>query len=507
MTKSIQDCFAALVKYVTLHDTEDLIHSAFQSYFSRTNREIPSNLDDRTAFDQRLFQEFVADSTYFSASIEDIKENIEQYKWLFGILHSDDSRHRLVHILLAKLFIDPDHLKEAYTPYTSQYFLDEYFTFDRAEVLVDGGAYTGDTALEFINICSDFEKLYLFEPLPHAAREAKRAIGAICPEGTVEVFEKGLFNREAVLPFNCMEGEGDSRVDETGEEQIQCVRLDQTVGGPITFIKLDIEGMEGDAIEGAKNIIQRDNPQMAVCVYHKPGDFWQLPRLILHCCPDYTFELRQCMPHEFCDTILYCIPTGKGKRTRARRDKIDECRARRRMMMTPERTAFIDNLLSNKKDYLRICVDQNTALSAQNVQLARLSAQLQQNAKASEAQKQAYTGQIECLSKQLQQMEQLCQAQRREYEDHVQCTENEAKELRAQIASLHENVTDCENKLEAAYKLLRDTQERLRSADARNVELEHIINAIYASSNWRMTKPMRTMARVFHRAHGDTHCK
>lgn len=378
MSENIRERFLELVHYIKQHGEDELIQLGFTSYFDRTKRKFSSAMELEEAFDQRRFKEFVADSAYFTESIKDIKRNIKQYEWLFEALRSDDSKQRLLLVLLAKLFLDPDQLKAAYIPYISQYFLDEYFTFDKAEILVDGGAYIGDTAIEFINACPGLKKMYLFEPFSEAAKNARKTLEDICPRDRFAILEKGLSDSEGACPFDRMEGEGDSRFDEDGTEQIQTVTIDGAVDQAVTFIKLDIEGMESKALKGAKMTIKKYNPQMAICIYHKPGDFWRLPQMILSFCPDYTFEIRQCMPHEFCDTILYCIPTGVGKRLRQYREPMDVYMAEHRMMMTPERTAFTENLLENKREYLRICISQDNQLTDYAQQLEHLCVAVQE---------------------------------------------------------------------------------------------------------------------------------
>jgi hypothetical protein len=69
---------------------------------------------------------------------------------------------------------------------------------------------------------------------------------------------------------------------------------------------MDIEGAEKEAIIGAKNIIKQNHPKLAICVYHKPEDIYQLPQLIYEIDSSYKFTLQQ---HEdgVYDTVLYAV--------------------------------------------------------------------------------------------------------------------------------------------------------------------------------------------------------
>ena len=81
----------------------------------------------------------------------------------------------------------------------------------------------------------------------------------------------GLWSREDVLCFHGT-GTSDSKIDTDGEMQIKVGKLDDIAyDKKISFIKMDIEGAEKEAILGAENIIRIQKPKMAVSIYHKRG--------------------------------------------------------------------------------------------------------------------------------------------------------------------------------------------------------------------------------------------
>ncbi len=88
--------------------------------------------------------------------------------------------------------------------------------------------------------------------------------------------------------------------------QIPVTRLDAAIEGNVTFIKLDVEGAEYEALKGAEKLIQNCRPTLAVSVYHKAQDIWELPELILSMAPEYTFYLRHySLSSE--ETVLYAV--------------------------------------------------------------------------------------------------------------------------------------------------------------------------------------------------------
>ena len=75
----------------------------------------------------------------------------------------------------------------------------------------------------------------------------------------------------------------------------------------VTFLKLDVEGAEREALRGARTVISRGRPVAAVCVYHGPRDLWEIPRVLREYLPDHRCFLRQ---HQFdgYELVIYAVP-------------------------------------------------------------------------------------------------------------------------------------------------------------------------------------------------------
>ncbi|WP_286153226.1 FkbM family methyltransferase, partial [Sporofaciens musculi] len=74
----------------------------------------------------------------------------------------------------------------------------------------------------------------------------------------------------------------------------------------VTYIKMDIEGSEIPALEGARNIITKHKPKLAICSYHMLDDLWNIPMKIHEICPDYKFYIR-CHTPVLYDKVLYAV--------------------------------------------------------------------------------------------------------------------------------------------------------------------------------------------------------
>ena len=72
----------------------------------------------------------------------------------------------------------------------------------------------------------------------------------------------------------------------------------------VGFIKMDIEGEEFRAVQGAQKTILRDKPLLAISVYHRRGDVLAITNYLHELVPEYHFWLRHYSPISL-ETVLY----------------------------------------------------------------------------------------------------------------------------------------------------------------------------------------------------------
>ena len=191
-----------------------------------------------------------------------------------------------------------------------QYF--DYFEAKENEVFVDCGCYDGATCFNFAGWCGSkgFDHIYSFEADPKNYEKSKAALEPLgkCelfPFGTADVNKKVYFSADAFETSCIISREEAEKRNFEGVTEIETRALDDVLEGKrITFIKMDIEGAEYEALLGARKLIMENRPRMAISVYHKFEDFVTLADLVLGMHPDYRIAFRHYGFDEL-ETVMY----------------------------------------------------------------------------------------------------------------------------------------------------------------------------------------------------------
>jgi FkbM family methyltransferase len=173
--------------------------------------------------------------------------------------------------------------KMSYIPYGDlefkilEYYLLHYL--NSGNTFIDGGAHIGQESIPAAKKIGPTGTVYAFEPNYHAAEELKRK----CQEATlrnIKIIEKALFNKKCKqlleLPDNGKDPvitQGGTFADHsknrffprysgTYQFEIDCVRLDDFLNSNeiVHMIKLDVQGVEPQVLEGGEGTIQRCSP-------------------------------------------------------------------------------------------------------------------------------------------------------------------------------------------------------------------------------------------------------
>lgn len=246
----------------------------------------------------------VVDNTYITYGW--VTENFEKLQWMFQRLKDEKSRKTLAAFLNQKISMDYRYLKE--TKSDCQYFDEDIISLSEHEVFVDCGAYDGDSAMAFLEALKrrgvkSYNAIISFEPDKGNYQKLRdrrlKSHTCICKGvsdavGTVYFSEKGTSGKIA---------------DKTNVEgtPIELDTIDHAIQGqPATLIKMDIEGEELAALQGARDTIKRWKPKLAVCIYHKKEDLWEIAEYIHQLNPEYKLYMRN-YEDTVTELVLYAV--------------------------------------------------------------------------------------------------------------------------------------------------------------------------------------------------------
>ena len=260
---------------------------------------------DKTSYFTTHKKEFLKIQNYFC---DDYSKNLWykiREKFLYGVTNFSDIKSTEIEYLPEILFTE---------------------TLNDKEIIVSAGVKDGKDTKIF---CSFFGKrllkLYAFEPITIDYEKSKQNLYEYYALGfPINLIKCGLLDKEQEIEFIFDEKETSNSGRIPGEiissltnkehfsnwtkETVLVRPLDSIIPSDekVTYIKMDIEGSEIKALLGAKRIIQKHKPRLAICVYHNPEDYFQIPFLIKEFVPEYKFYLRH-YNNNLWDTVLFAV--------------------------------------------------------------------------------------------------------------------------------------------------------------------------------------------------------
>lgn len=238
-----------------------------------------------------------------------IEKNYDELNRIYIKLADSLSRKTLSLLIDAKLNNDGSRLLDLADNH--QYFNELTFCPEsQDEIYVDCGAYDGGTILKYVEFVNGkYKKIYAFEPERQNVSTLKKNMENL---SNIEIIEKGTWSSNATLKFE-KDGSG-SRIADAGDVTVQVTTIDEVVGNDrVTFIKMDIEGAELEALKGATKTIQKNRPKLAICCYHKQNDIIDICNFIDSFNDDKTLYKLYLRHHSFneAETVLYALPVTK----------------------------------------------------------------------------------------------------------------------------------------------------------------------------------------------------
>ncbi|BBB90416.1 MAG TPA: FkbM family methyltransferase [Methylomusa anaerophila] len=256
--------------------TENITKENFSSYNLNNHKDIHTDIILKNTQEKVL---------NVANSLCDEKSREVYYNFLNAILNSNPD-----------LFSPPDQEK--------QYFVNDISFAKGYSRFIDCGTYDGDTVFALKQCKKSVDKVALFEPESNNFKKLRENLNGSRVANEEILFPCGVWKETEILRFKAGI-QSSSAISPAGDMFIQCVALDDVLRDfAPTFIKMDIEGAEYEALLGAENIIRQYAPDLAVSVYHKIEHMWEIPLLIQSFNSNYKFYLR-CHALHGMETILY----------------------------------------------------------------------------------------------------------------------------------------------------------------------------------------------------------
>jgi FkbM family methyltransferase len=178
------------------------------------------------------------------------------------------------------------------------------------EIFVDAGCCNFATSSQLLKVAPSVKSIYAFEPDPENMQFVLNGIGFDSAQDITKVYDFALWSGNEVLGFWVSDfNKGASGInDSNANAKVQGRKLDDIIlpADKVSFIKMDIEGSELEALKGAAEIIKRDKPKLAISVYHKMADYVDLAEYICSLVPSYKLFMRHYTPC-YAETVLYCV--------------------------------------------------------------------------------------------------------------------------------------------------------------------------------------------------------
>jgi len=241
-------------------------------------------------------QKMLDDKQFFRNHKQDLQD-------IYEILEDEKSKTVFENILKFRASSRFKYMKKAIgsdAPET-QYVVPE-IKFSDHEVIVDCGAYIGDTAQKF-QAASPGCLIIGLEP----DNQNYKILSNLRSDRLIP-YQCGAWSEDTTLCFDNAGGrKDDGAISETGNVKIKVKALDNLLECQnATYIKMDIEGSELEALKGAENIIKKNKPKLAICIYHKPQDLFEIPLFIRKLNSSYRLYVHH---HSWTagETVLYAI--------------------------------------------------------------------------------------------------------------------------------------------------------------------------------------------------------
>lgn len=230
-----------------------------------------------------------------------VNENLTAFEEIYNRLADEVSKKTFENTINFKLSGKMNYLFDCEVSADEPY--ETFLKLDQNESFLDLGAYNGDTVIDFIKRAERYKKIIAVEP-------------------DIKTFKKLIFNTQHINDLVCknvcvsnicgkgvfgMRG-GRNSGTENATVETEFITVDRISNTEeISYIKMDIEGEEKRAIEGAQKTINLYKPKMLISCYHRNEDLIALPKAVFDIRNDYKLYMRHFSSLPAWDTNYYFV--------------------------------------------------------------------------------------------------------------------------------------------------------------------------------------------------------
>lgn len=297
MKNQIDIEFSRLMDFIKTYDVTQMKDAIIKNlrYFSDTDK-LNYNATINYFNKYKLWGSFYPESEVYELAdnrAQALVEHRQDFEWLYDKLYDFHSKSILVNILSYWLSSDLKKIKQIHGSPFHQYFDLDIIKCDENEVFVDIGAYIGDTMVDYVKTFREgcYKRIYCYEIMPANIDYIRKNIELFSLKNVI-VNAKGASDKSGFLFLSNNGVSSIGKLSENGEIKVPTVAIDDDINESVTFIKMDIEGAEEQALLGLRKKILESHPKLALSVYHNHKDLWKLARIIDEIDPSYNFYLR-----------------------------------------------------------------------------------------------------------------------------------------------------------------------------------------------------------------------
>jgi len=173
------------------------------------------------------------------------------------------------------------------------------FKIEEEDIIIDAGAFTGDTAVLFAKKANYLCEIHSFELLDENIKLFKYNTKLNGIEDKVYINKIALSNSSnEIVKIKRVPTEGGTSMFGKDDEleKIKTITLDDYVEQKnfkkLDLIKMDIEGAESFALKGSINTIKKFKPKLAICLYHYWNDVILIAEILKNLNLDYKFYFK-----------------------------------------------------------------------------------------------------------------------------------------------------------------------------------------------------------------------